>query len=107
MRIVLLKSPLLGWFLGLTVSHCEAQRLAEPMTSRGVGSSTPQSGEDRGESRPETGPAGLGTEAGRQQGLPWVISENTEVPFSVVMPIPWAEEPGGLQSTGLLGVGYD
>lgn len=52
----------------MTVSHCEAQRLAEPMTSRGVSGSTPQSGEDRGGSRPETGPAGLGAEAGRQRG---------------------------------------
>lgn len=87
MRIVPLKSPLWGWFLGLMVSHWEAQRLAEPLTSRGVNVSTPQSGEDRQGRRPGAGPAGLGTEAGRHRGPPCVISENTEVPFSVVMQI--------------------
>lgn len=84
MRIVPLKSPLWGWFLGLMVSHWEAQHLAEPLTSRGVNVSTPQSGEDRQGRRPGAGRAGLGTEAGR---WPYVISENTEVPFSVVMQI--------------------
>ena len=39
----------------------------------------------------------------------YVLLERAMAPHSSTLPwkMPWMEEPGGLQSMGLLGVGYD
>ena len=48
-------------------------------------------------------------DSGSTPGLGSSLGDGKKVPYSTILAwrIPWTEEPGGLQSTGLLRVGHD